>query len=134
MKRITIFEKKELKLVNEEDNIAYATPTNGTTATRNNIGDAAQEALNGNKTATKMVVPTGKFDGDPTDNNVTLKVDAQKNGASVQQAINDLDKNPETKKLGDYDVEVNFTNNSRSLRENAVRFSKKELNSFLKNI
>ena len=119
MKRIIIFEKKELKLVNEADNIAYATPTNGTTATRSNIGDAAQEALNGDKTATKMV---------------TLKVDAQKNGASIQQAINDLDKNPETKKLGDYDVEVNFTNNSRSLRENAVRFSKKELNSFLKNI
>lgn len=128
MKRINIFEKKELRLIKEDSNVNDVT-VDVDSSNSNEI------ASNLNKSGvTGVTAPTTSS----TENNeILVQVPTKPTGADVEMATREADKQFKSVKDADTEykyVEGGVSNKSRRLRENAVRFSKKELTNFLRSI
>ena len=121
-----VYRKRNLIL--KEGGTAYAEPSNTANSTSSSISDSAQNALNKNPTADSIMVNSGDFDGDVSDNIPTLTINAQKNGASVENAVKAQLSNPNVKKMGDVRFEVDVTEERLM---NSVTLSKKELNEMI---
>ena len=143
MKQVYIFEKREIALKEENDNTSYVQPTS-TNNTLSTMTGAVEKSLQGNKLANKMVVPLERFDGNKTDDGITLDVTAQKDSASVTKAVQDAAKNPVVNNAlkGDdpVNVNVNFEAKRRNgkrlneMRKNSIHFTKSELDNFLRSL
>ena len=134
MKAIYVFEKRELKL-KESDNTAYVDPSGDGSATMASVGSEVSKTLADNPTADSVLINSNNFDGNPQDNTPTITVDAT--SGNVQKAVQNVANNPNVKKMGDYNVKVNLNKEGKKptpLIENGIKFSKRELNSFLSNI
>lgn len=141
MKQVCIFEKREIALKEDNENIGYAQPTkpSGSVGT-NNIGDAINNVKKNNPTSDGTIVNTGDFDNDATDNIPTFAVNATDGNMAekeIQQQLND----PKIKNLGDVRFKVNFVNSSKEydkklveMRNNSITFKKSELDNFLRTL
>jgi len=69
MKNVYIFEKKEIVLKEDNDNIGYAQPTKPSGSSGlNDISTAVNNVKKNNPTSDGTIVNTGDFDNDATDN------------------------------------------------------------------
>lgn len=143
MKKVFIFEKRELALKEEIENTSYVQPTQ-TNNSLSTISGAVDKAMKGNKLATSLNVPLEQFDGNKVDDGITLDVNAQKDTASVTKAVQNAANNPVVNNAlkGDdpVNVHVNFEEKKldgerlNEMRRNAIPFTKSELDNFLRTL
>lgn len=143
MKKVFIFEKRELALKEEIENTSYVQPTQ-TNNSLSTISGAVDKAMKGNKLATSLNVPLEQFDGNKVDDGITLDVNAQKDAASVTKAVQNAANNPVVNNAlkGDdpVNVHVNFEEKKldgerlNEMRRNAIPFTKSELDNFLRTL
>lgn len=144
MRNVYIFEKKEIVLKEDNENIGYAQPTKPSGSSGlNDIGTAVNNVKKNNPTSDGTIVNTGDFDNDATDNIPTLDVNAP-DGNAAEQEIQRQMQNPAIKNLAasnDVRFKVNFVNSSKEyekklveMRENSIRFTKSELDNFLRTL
>lgn len=141
-----IYEKKDLKLkkggkkihVNERfqslvEGDAYVKPSSDSIGS---LGSDINKSKTQNPTANNFTVDLGSYDGNSQNNPVALDINA-KNGTEAQQQIKkNVTSKPQLKSMmnnGQLQANVHMRNeNIKRLRENAIPFTKKEINELLK--
>ena len=120
-KDFTIFSKKNLILKEDETKSAFVEPTNASSASSD-----LTKAKTTNPTANEIVANGDAFDNETSNNNTQVEI----TGSTSQQQVNNAKtylNSPSGKKLGSDNITFHF-------RENAVRYTKKELNEMLKSL
>jgi GTPase SAR1 family protein len=130
-----IFSKKSLHL-NEDNNgskgTAYVEPSSDSTSSlATDINKTKQE----NPTDDTFVVNANSYDGNKSNNTVTLDINAD-NGQDATQQFTQMKQNPYVKNMianGNVNARIHLKNEQiERLRENSVVFSKKEIKDMLK--
>lgn len=121
--RKVIFVKEQLEKIKEGN--AYVQPDSANSSSTNIASDISS-AQKDNPTDNSFVLDTSHYDGDASNNKPTLIINA-KNTQDAQQQYSNMQKNPNTKRVMDDGVtcQVNIQ------QENAIRYTKKELNKIL---
>lgn len=117
------FSKREIELLRESGN-AYVQPDNANSTAADIASDIAK-AQKLNPTDDNFVLDTTDYDGNPTNVQPQMQVNA-KNPQDAAKQIENLKKNPNTKKVMDSGAEINV-----KLGENTIKYTKAELNKIL---
>lgn len=127
-----IYKKKNLVLKEEENNrTAYVKPTSQG-ASNSSLASDIQSSVTKNPSTKNFVVNGDYYDGNSSDNALTLDVDA-KNSTDAANKIKAMNNSPEVKRLGtDAMYNVHLEQVERKLKE-GIRFKKKELNKLFNN-
>lgn len=130
-----IFSKKNLHL-NEDNN-----GSNGTAYVEPSSDNASSLAADINKTKQEnptddtFVLNANSYDGNKTNNTVTLDINAE-NGQDATQQFTQMRQNPYVKNMianGNVNARIHLKNEHiERLRENSVSFTKKEIKDLLK--
>ena len=126
-----VFEKKDLKLV-EDDSNAYVEPSsNGISSLASDLSKTKTE----NPTDDKFIVNMNSYDNNTSNNPITLDVNGN-NPSDASKKLQQMTKQPGVKQLLNTNTNVNAkvhinNENIERLRESSVSFSKKELNNLL---
>lgn len=131
-----IFNKKQLRLYEDNNNsqgTAYVEPTSDNSSSlASDINKTKQE----NPTDSTFVFNANSYDGNKTNNTVTLDINAN-NAQDASQKFQTMKQNPQIKNLiakGNVNARVNLKNEQiERLRENSVSFTKKEIKEMLNN-
>ena len=130
-----IFSKKSLHL-NEDNNgsngTAYVEPSSDSTSSlATDINKAKQE----NPTDDTFIVNANSYDGNKSNNTVTLDINAE-NGQDATHQFTQMKQNPYVKNMianGNVNARFHLKNEQiERLRENSVSFTKKEIKDMLK--
>lgn len=132
-----IFNKKQLRL-NEDNNnsegTAYVEPSSNNL---NSLSTDLNKTKQQNPTDNTFIVNAKSYDGNETNNPISLDINA-KNPTDAAKQFQELKMKPQYKSLmskSDSDVNIRFRIQSEQierLKESCVSFSKKELNEMLK--
>lgn len=125
-----VFEKKDLVL-NESGN-AYVEPSNDS---QSSLSSDLSKTKAKNPTDNEFIVNANSYDGDASNNTVTLDVSGNTTSDATNN-FNKLTKQPNVRQLiskGNVNAKIHLNKESIDrLRENSIPFSKKELNEILK--
>lgn len=125
-----IFEKKDLRLVEDEKN-AYVEPSSDSMSS---LANDLSKTKTQNPTDNTFVVDMNSYDGNSGNNPVVLDVKG-KNPADASKNINKLTQQPSVRQLmknNNVTAKVHLNTEAiQRLRETSVPFSKKELNKLL---
>lgn len=122
MKKV-VFVKEQLEKIREGN--AYVQPDMANSSS-SNIASDISSAQKDNPTDNSFVLDTSHYDGDASNNEPTLTINA-KNAQDAQQQYNNMQKNPNTKRV----MDAGATCQVNMQKENTIRYTKKELNKIL---
>lgn len=126
--------KHKLKLKEDSDSTAYVEPSNDSASS---LANDLSQTKSSNPTDKTLVVNNNSYDGDSTNNTVSLDVHADSTTDAAQK-IQNLQKNPNVKNLmsrTNVNTKVHLKEGKlKRLRENSVSFSKKEIKEMFEKI
>lgn len=117
-----MFSKQQIEFLKEGN--AYVQPDEAGSTTANIANDITTTQKE-NPTDNNFVLDTTDYDGNPTNVQPQMQVNA-KNPQDAQKQIETLKKNPDTKRVMDSGAEINV-----KLGEGVVKYTKAELNKIL---
>lgn len=126
----SVYNKKDLVL-NESNGNAYVEPSSDNASS---LSSDLSKAKSKNPNDNEFIVNANSYDGDTSNNTVTLDV----NGSTPSDAtkkFNQLTKQPQVRQLiskGNVNAKIHLNNEEiKRLKENSIKFTKKELTNFL---
>ena len=122
--KIISFPKSKIRLINEDNNEknAYVEPSSDHTSS---LASDLSKSKAQNPTDDTFIVNNNSYDGDSSNNTVTLDVDANSTSDAASQVQN-LQRNPNVRNLMNR-TNVNTKVHIREMEERSVSFTKKEL-------
>lgn len=128
-----IIEKKNIKLIDEDDSNAFVEPSNNNSSS---LASDLYKTKTENPTDDTFIVNANSYDNDTSNNTVTFDIHGN-NAADATKNFQQLTRNPQVKGLmntTNVNAKIHLRNEERviELRENSIPFSKKEMKEFLK--